>query len=164
MGRCANFKQHGKPCKGRCTMEQSKTTGCTFTSGIWECVYSKRGAKPDENTPAPILWSAKIRVNLANKTAYTPQDVASILTQFSASSVAVQARSFGAGLHAFENCEKFLAAFARKDAETKKMLALEKRKAEMRKAREQFLASIADLPTEYRNKVIAGYDIANPIG
>ena len=144
-------------------MESPKSTGCTFTSGIWECVYSKRGTKPNDETPAPILWSAKIRVNLASKTSYTPQDVASILSQFSASSVAVQARSFGAGLHAFEDCNKFLAAFARKDAETKKMLALEKRKAEMRKAREQFLASIADLPAEFRNKVIAGYDLANPI-
>ena len=144
-------------------MDNVKNTGCTFTSGIWECVYSKRGTKPDNDTPAPILWSAKIRVNLAGKAAYTPQEVANILTQFSASSVAVQARAFGAGLHTFENAEKFLAAFARKDAETKRALAEEKRKNEMRKAREQFLASIADLPAEFRAKVIAGYDLANPI-
>ena len=139
-------------------MDNVKSTGCSFTSGIWECVYSKRGAKPDNETPAPILWSAKIRVNLAAKASYTPQDVAGILSQFSASSVAVQARAFGAGLHAFENAEKFLAAFARKDAETKRALAEEKRRNEMRKAREQFLASIADTFRPDKSRPPAGQD------
>lgn len=136
--------------------------GAEFKNGIFELRYCKRGEKP-ENGPAPILWNAAVRVPVS-KTAYTPDEVADVLTRFSNSALAVQARKLGKGVHVFDSVNDLCTFFQRVEGEVKKQRALEKAQEDWRNKRAAVEAdALADFPPEIVEKFMAKYDSNNPM-
>ena len=135
--------------------------GAEFSAGIFELRYNKRGTKVGD-APAPILWRAAVRVAL-NKTAYTPQDVADVLTRFSSSALAVQARKLGKGVHVFDSVNDLCTFFQRVEGEEKKQRALEKAQEDWRNKRAAFAESTSMLDADTMQMVLDKYYANNPM-